>query len=73
LRLELAPRSIRDVCVFIVIVDDVLLNNVLMEQSVSAVPDSVARSFTVPEEALAFVAQRPAEIGVLVTTTTCPA
>lgn len=52
---------------YIVIVDDVLLNNVLMEQSVTAVPDSVARCFTVPEEALAFMAQRLDEIGVLVT------
>ena len=52
---------------FIVIVDDVLLNNVLMEQSVSSVPDSVTRSFTLPEEALAFIKERPADIGILVT------
>ena len=52
---------------YIVIVDDVLLNNVLMEESVSTVPDSVARSFTAPEEALAFMSERPSEIGVLVT------
>jgi putative two-component system response regulator len=52
---------------FIVIVDDVALNNVLMEQAVSAVPGGEPRVYERPAEALAFIQGNMSEVGVLVT------
>lgn len=52
---------------FALILDDAILNNVLMAEAIRSIPDCVARDFTDPVEALAFLRSRPAEIGIAIT------
>lgn len=52
---------------FILILDDVAINNLLMEEAVASIPGADAQAFTSAREALGFARDRTAEIGVVVT------
>jgi putative two-component system response regulator len=52
---------------FILILDDAELNNMLMSEAVRAIPGCTPREFTDPQEALAFVRRHASEIGVALT------
>jgi putative two-component system response regulator len=51
---------------YIVILDDAELNNLLMTQALHSVPGSKPLAFTQPEKALAFVEAKRTEIGVAI-------
>uniref|UniRef100_UPI00215B1AAC hypothetical protein n=1 Tax=Escherichia coli TaxID=562 RepID=UPI00215B1AAC len=51
---------------FVLILDDAPLNNMLMVEALRDLPGCTARDFLRPAEALAFVRENPAGIGVAI-------
>ena len=51
---------------FVLILDDAPLNNMLMVEALRDLPGCTARDFLRPDDALAFVREHPAEIGVAI-------
>ncbi|SFG98025.1 HD-GYP domain-containing protein [Methylobacterium gossipiicola] len=51
---------------FVLVLDDTPLNNMLMTEALRTVPDCTVRAFTRPAEALAFVEAQPDAIGVAI-------